>query len=353
MLRQTWKKLMTVGILVAVMLTCTAGLAQMNQGPTKHTVRAGDTLYMIARRYNVSIDDLVQLNNIQNPNNLSIGMELIIASAPRVHVVARGDTLYRLAQRYDTNIDTLVHLNNLANANVLIPGMSLVLPGDAPIEETATVATRSGSQEPETRENTGASGEGTVHTVVRGDTLWDLSRRYGTTPQAIAAASGIGVTSMLRIGQELVIPSSSETAQLRVGAEPVAWSQVSRLFTVGMTARVTDVATGQQFSIVRRGGTYHADCEPRTAADSAVMNRIWGGWSWERRAIVVEVGSYRIAASMHAMPHGQQGITNNNYPGHFCVHFLDSRTHGSAYTNSGLPRACPQHQACVRQAIGK
>ncbi len=350
MLKKPWKRLMTVGIVVAVMLTGTAGLAQV-QPPTKHTVRAGDTLYMIARRYNVSMDELVQLNDIRNPNSLSIGMELVITEAQRFHVVARGDTLYRLAQRYDTDVDTLVRANDITNPNFLRLGMNLVIPGDTREGADTTVASTSTAAN-SAEETTSTPSQATMHTVIRGDTLWGLGRRYGTNPQAIAAASGIAVTSMLRIGQQLVIPSGGDTAP-RVGAEAIPWSQVSRLFTVGMSARVTDVGTGLQFSVVRRGGTHHADCEPRTAADSAIMNRIWGGWSWERRAIVVEVGDYRIAASMHSMPHGQQGITNNNFPGHFCLHFLDSRTHGSAYTNSGLPRACSQHQSCVREAVGK
>ncbi len=351
MLKKNWKKLMTVGIVVTVMLTGTAGLAHL-QSPTRHTVRAGDTLYMIARRYNVSIDDLVLLNGIENPNNLSIGMELIIASAPKVHVVSRGDTLYRLARQYDTDITTLVELNDVSNPNVLTVGMNLFVPGQGSSQADVAVATSNTQTAAAEATNNEAEELDKIHTVVRGDTLWDLGKQYGTTPQAIAAASGISVTNMLRIGQQLIIPSDTRTP-VHAGAEAIAWSQVSRLFTVGMSARVTDVSTGLQFNIVRRGGTHHADCEPRTAADSAVMNRIWGGWSWERRAIVVEVGSYRIAGSMHSMPHGRQGITNNNFPGHFCVHFSDSRTHGSAYTNSGLPLACPQHQAGVREAIGK
>ena len=51
------------------------------------------------------------------------------------------------------------------------------------------------------------------------------------------------------------------------------------------------------------------------------MKEIYGEWSWERRAIIVVVGGRRIAASMAGMPHGAGLIKDNDFPGHFCVHF--------------------------------
>jgi len=74
------------------------------------------------------------------------------------------------------------------------------------------------------------------------------------------------------------------------------------------------------------------------------MKKIYGGkWSWARRAIVVEVDGYRIAASMNGMPHGGQAISGNNFDGQFCIHFLNSRTHGS-------DRVDPDHQAAIKKA---
>jgi LysM repeat protein len=293
------------------------------------------------------VEALVTANSLKNPNLLTIGTELLIPTrTTTVYVVARGDTLYDIALKYNTDVDTLAKLNGVSNPRLLRVGTQLLIPavdGDDEPEVVVAQFTSPPAAEPPPPERR-------THTVAKGDTLWGISQRYGTTPQAIATASGILVTSVLHIGQELVIPAEGEVFR---GAQAIPWSEVHRIFKLGTVARVTDVKTGIQFNIVRRGGTNHADCEPRTAADSAAMNRIWGGWSWDRRAIVVEFDGYRIAASMHAMPHGGQGITNNNFPGHFCVHFLNSMTHGSSYTTTGIPTKDPEHQAKVREATGK
>lgn len=107
---------------------------------------------------------------------------------------------------------------------------------------------------------------------------------------------------------------------------------------------VTDVKTGLSFNVRRFGGWYHADSEPVTAEDTAIMKRIAGGhWSWDRRAIWVTYKGKTVAASMHCMPHMVNPTRSNNFDGHFCVHLYNSKVHATS-------RACPRHQACVRQA---
>ena len=49
----------------------------------KYIVQEGDTLYDIALRYDVTIDDLIRINKIQDPNNLTVGQELLIPLSPR------------------------------------------------------------------------------------------------------------------------------------------------------------------------------------------------------------------------------------------------------------------------------
>lgn len=121
-------------------------------------------------------------------------------------------------------------------------------------------------------------------------------------------------------------------------------SGISSIFARGDTAVVTDVYTGISWRIWRGGGTNHADVQPYTADDTANMRKATGGWSWARRPIWVSVDGVRYAASMNCMNHGQGSIKNNNFDGHFCVHFKNSRTHGGN-------RKCPVHQSCVQEAF--
>lgn len=148
------------------------------------------------------------------------------------------------------------------------------------------------------------------------------------------------------------------------------WTQASKVFRIGMTAKVIDVKTGKSFKIVRTYGGNHADCETLTKADTAVMKQIFGGsWNWERRPIILVIGDRRLAASIAGMPHagidsksantyvssrsGGFGrgvnldkVKRNGMSGVFDVHFLHSKTHST-------DRVDPKHQRCVLQAAGK
>ena len=109
----------------------------------------------------------------------------------------------------------------------------------------------------------------------------------------------------------------------------LVWEEADKIFSMDATAKITDIYTGASFNVQRKEGVSHVDAQPLTADDTAIMKKIYGNqWSWERKGIIVEVGDYRIAASMHGMPHGAGIIEDNNFPGHFCIHFLGSTIHG-------------------------
>ena len=121
-------------------------------------------------------------------------------------------------------------------------------------------------------------------------------------------------------------------------------SDIQKIFARGVVAQITDVETGLTWREKRFGGTNHADCQPLTAADTAAMKKAYGGkWSWDRRAVFVTINGVNYAASINGMPHGDGSIKDNDFDGHHCIHFTNSRTHG---TN----KVCPLHQAAIRQA---
>lgn len=128
--------------------------------------------------------------------------------------------------------------------------------------------------------------------------------------------------------------------------KPLPWEEARTLFPRFAVGQVYDVETGLSFQVQRRGGSQHADVQPITAADTLIMKEIFQGeWSWKRRAIIVETGRERIAASMNGMPHGS-GQINNDFNGHFCIHFLNSRVHQSGKID-------PAHQLMIWKAAGK
>lgn len=128
--------------------------------------------------------------------------------------------------------------------------------------------------------------------------------------------------------------------------ELLPWEEVKKLIPLYSKFEVIDIASGQSFYVQRRAGRYHADVQPLTVADTKIMKEVYNGsWSWDRKAVIIQVDGRLIAASMHGMPHGA-GALQNNFPGHFCIHFYGSKTH---IANKGDLA----HQLMVQKAAGR
>ena len=95
-----------------------------------YTVKKGDSLYKIANEYNTTVDELMKLNNLSS-NLLSIGQKILIPKQNNLqdfdYVVKLGDTLYSIANKYNTTVNEIKNLNNL-NSNLLTIGQTLKLP---------------------------------------------------------------------------------------------------------------------------------------------------------------------------------------------------------------------------------
>ena len=112
----------------------------------------------------------------------------------------------------------------------------------------------------------------------------------------------------------------------------------------GATFKVKDIRSGIVFTVKRWSGANHIDAEPLTTSDTGKMRKIFKHWSWRRRAVLVKYNGHVYAGSMNGMPHGTQTIRNNNFDGHFCIHFYGSKTHGSKKVDA-------MHQNCVAEAM--
>ena len=95
-----------------------------------YTVKAGDSLYSIAKKYNISVNNLINFNQMDS-TFLSIGDELLIPiknnNQNLTYIVKSGDTLYSIAKRYNISIDSLRNSNNL-NSDLLQIGQELIIP---------------------------------------------------------------------------------------------------------------------------------------------------------------------------------------------------------------------------------
>ena len=95
---------------------------------TTYTVKSGDTLSAIAKKYNTSVDSLVSLNNIKNKNLIYVGQVLKIngaTSTKEYYTIKSGDTLSAIAKKYGTTVNQLVSWNNIKNANLIYPNQKI------------------------------------------------------------------------------------------------------------------------------------------------------------------------------------------------------------------------------------
>ncbi|MEO5291149.1 LysM peptidoglycan-binding domain-containing protein [Limosilactobacillus allomucosae] len=186
-----------------------------------YTVKSGDTLSTIASQYNTTVNQIVSLNQLSNPNLIYVGQVLKLknsqttnssssssstaATTAGTYTVKAGDTLSAIASRYSTSSSTLASLNSLSNPNLIYVGQVLKVSSNA-----------------STNSSTSSSANSTVttaasYTVKAGDTLSAIAAKYGTTYQALASANSISNPNDIYVGQVIKVSAtatatSSQTA---------------------------------------------------------------------------------------------------------------------------------------------
>ncbi|MBW2023504.1 MAG: LysM peptidoglycan-binding domain-containing protein, partial [Deltaproteobacteria bacterium] len=120
-----------------------------------------------------------------------------------VHRVRRGETLSGIAKKYHTSVRAIVAFNRLRSARFIRAGWKLKIPMRGAKRASIRVSrTRAKAYRPQTIK---AQGKPILYTVRRGDSLWSIARRFGTTTREIQSFNHLG-TPQLQIGQKLLIP---------------------------------------------------------------------------------------------------------------------------------------------------
>lgn len=163
-------------------------------GTTTITIQRGQTLSGIALEYNTTVQILVELNNIANPNLIYAGSTLIVpsgetpidtdgnsTSGQTIYVVQRGDTLNKIVAEFGTTARAIAVENNIRNINLIYVGQRLIIPTNR------------------------YDLNHTLYKIQWGDTLWSISRRYGVPIATIVRLNRIQNPNLIYAGSTIRI----------------------------------------------------------------------------------------------------------------------------------------------------
>ena len=197
-----------------------------------YTVKKGDSLYSIASKYNTTVNELINLNNLKS-TNLSIGQILRIPETytkeedmviPEYtsYTVKKGDNLYSIARANNVDVDTIIRDNNLSNTNLNIGQVLKIRTNNEVIEECF-----GSDYTPPVDTST------TTYTVKRGDSLYTIANRYNTSVDNIKSLNNL-VTNNLSIGQVLKIPNISNNNTTYIVKKGDNLYSIARKFNVSV-----------------------------------------------------------------------------------------------------------------------
>lgn len=236
-----------------------AAITGKSEETIEYTVKSGDSLGLIAKRHNVSKEELATLNKLADPSKIRIGQKLIIpkhanaaiAPAPKAakakskekksepaaatlatgvneYVVAAGDSLSKVAAKLKVKISELREVNKLVNDKLRI-GQKLIIPGTrkaegmpepapatespSPVPETPAVNSSPVAAPAATGDVSSSSatpaktpGSGITHVVMPNEDLSSIAKLYAVTVEDIVAANKFGPNQTVKAGQKIIIP---------------------------------------------------------------------------------------------------------------------------------------------------
>lgn len=193
-----------------------------------YTVKSGDSLWKIANEYGLTVAELKSLNGLTS-DNLSIGQVLKVSnssgssnSSGNTYTVKSGDSLWKIANQYGVTVNELKSLNDLTS-DILSIGQVLKIPSSS-----------------------SSNSSGSTYTVKAGDSLWNIANQYGITVDELKNLNNL-TSNTLSIGQILKVPNGGNTYTVKSGDS--LWSIANRYGTTVDTLKSLNGLTSNTLSI--------------------------------------------------------------------------------------------------------
>lgn len=201
----------------------------------KYTVQKGDVLYAIAKKHNMTVEELKSINklssdsikagqvldvkktdkvvvaeknNVGEPQKQDINVESTLPTKiPEYHMVQAGETLYAIAKKYHVNVEDLKSINHLTGDNLSVDQKLYLLPKTVQVKDSGMLSVKDTDAVkalvPVVKDTIVENNKG-VHVVQKGEGLYAISRKYGVTIDQLKAWNGLA-NDAIDVGQVLKI----------------------------------------------------------------------------------------------------------------------------------------------------
>lgn len=206
-------KSFTKSLMVFIVLS-TVVFSTLNGEVTEYKIKQGDNLSKISRKYNISVDELRRINKLSN-DNLKVGQTLKIKekkksssnssnsnSSGQFYTVKSGDNLSEIGKRFQISVNELKELNQLSSSQLKV-GQKLKVSNNASTEQADQV-----------REETFLSTDVQTHTVKSGETLFKIAKKYDLSVDELKKINQLSNTQ-LKVGQVLKLKKTSTHIERR------------------------------------------------------------------------------------------------------------------------------------------
>ena len=190
---------------------------------TVYKVQKGDSLWSIATRNKITLEQLLEKNNIDKDATLSIGQEIFlpatgpglsadstpepekpVSTGSGVYMVRKGDTLSAIAKTFGVSVNAILDANNLRSADRIQIGQRLLVPSGTATETPVLVPGEEGGDPGNTATPIPVGGQIT-HVVQSGETLNSIATHYGVSWKLLADMNAITDPKTLKLGQTLIV----------------------------------------------------------------------------------------------------------------------------------------------------
>lgn len=227
-----------------------------------YTVKSGDTVSAIARKFQLSTNQLLQLNGLDSKSLIVPGQKLKLvtdavvpasvtkANEAKVHVVKRGETVQSIAKKYSISITTVLAINKLSAKSIIFPGQRLMIGSVIPKRVRPVTPA--------------------AHTVQTGETLASIANLYGLSLNSVLSANGFTESSLVYGGQVIKLKAEPSAGEKEIKSVEVKPAPIQQPLATPLSAEISSTDPHRPSNVCQVHG-YHTVKSGESASKIAAV----------------------------------------------------------------------------------